>query len=216
MRYIQVFSDDNVSSNTCPQPPKPVCEGQYSMFGQTIAMDDHIIRSLESQGLRRLYPREYDHKRELKKMNASILVNFLDILDVLVRCPDTNKREDKTHDIQLLFITMHHLINELRPHQARESIRVLMQSQKRQRFETTARLDKQIERVRDLMNTAVNSISEDTLMDTLDVKPNMSDLNALTKTSGLTNGADSSGISVDNTYEKDALMCDFVEELALQ
>ena len=91
-----------------------------------------------------------------------------------------------------------------------------MQSQKRQRFETTARLDKQIERVRDLMNTAVNSISEDTLMDTLDVKPNMSDLNALTKTSGLTNGADSSGISVDNTYEKDALMCDFVEELALQ
>ena len=87
-------------------PPKPIGEGQYSMFGQTIAIDDHIIRSLESQGLRRLYPREYDHRRELKKINASILVNFLDLLDVLVRCPETAKREEKCTDIQLLFITV--------------------------------------------------------------------------------------------------------------
>ncbi len=106
MRYVNVFTDDNISSNMTPNAPKPISDGQYSMFGQTIAIDDHIIRSLESQGLRRLYPREYDHKRELKKINASILVNFLDILDVLVRCPETNKREEKCADIQLLFITV--------------------------------------------------------------------------------------------------------------
>jgi len=106
MRYINLYTDDNVSSNLIPNPPKPITDGQYSMFGQTIAIDDHIIRSLESQGLRRLYPREYDHNRELKKINASILVNFLDILDVLVRCPETNKREEKCNDIQLLFITV--------------------------------------------------------------------------------------------------------------
>src|SRR5882724_11617631 len=106
MRYINVFTDENIALNVCPQPPKPIADGQYSMFGQTIAIDDHIIRSLESQGLRSLYPREYDHKRELKKINSSILVNFLDILDVLVRCPDTNKREEKCNDIQLLFITV--------------------------------------------------------------------------------------------------------------
>lgn len=76
------------------------------MFGQTIAIDDTIIRSLESQGLRRLYPREYDHKKELKKINASILVNFLDLIDVLIRCPDTPKREEKCNDIQLCFITV--------------------------------------------------------------------------------------------------------------
>ena len=106
MRYINVFTDENVVNHLCATPPKPITDGQYSMFGQTIAIDDHIIRSLESQGLRRLYPREYDHRRELKKINASILVNFLDILDVLVRCPDTNKREEKCNDIQLLFITV--------------------------------------------------------------------------------------------------------------
>ena len=111
MRYINVLTEENVSNHLCPAPPKPITDGQYSMFGQTIAIDDHIIRSLESQGLRRLYPREYDHRRELKKINASILVNFLDILDVLVRCPDTNKREEKCNDIQLLFITVFIIIS---------------------------------------------------------------------------------------------------------
>ncbi|XP_054153013.1 mediator of RNA polymerase II transcription subunit 7-like [Oppia nitens] len=215
MRYINLFTDDNVATKSCPQPPKPVTEGQYSMFGQTIAMDDQIIRSLESQGLKRLYPRDYDHRRELKKMNASILVNFLDLLDVLVRCPETEKREIKTNDIQLLFITMHHLINELRPHQARESIRVMIQSQKRQRFETSARLSKQIDRVIDLVNTAINSIADDTINETLDLKPDINRNTLVTKCNDLDNSmGDSIGSEVDNTYEKDALMCDFVEELA--
>ena len=55
------------------------------MFGVPFRADDQIIRSLESQGLRPLYPQNYDHKRELKKLNYSILVNFLDLLDVLIK-----------------------------------------------------------------------------------------------------------------------------------
>lgn len=105
-RYVNLFSDESISSGHAPPPPKPITEGTYSMFGANITIDDAIIRPLESQGFRRLYPREYDHKRELKKINASILVNFLDLLDVLVRCPDTSKREDKCNDISLLFISV--------------------------------------------------------------------------------------------------------------
>lgn len=106
MRYIKQFTDINVRNRCTPLPPKPFVPGSYLMFGQNITIDDTIIRSLESQGLRRLYPREYDHKRELKKINASILVNFLDLIDVLIRCPDTHKREEKCNDLQLLFITV--------------------------------------------------------------------------------------------------------------
>lgn len=105
-RYMKLYTDANVRNRCTPPPPKPFTNGQYLMFGQTIIIDDTIIRTLESQGLRRLYPREYDHKRELKKINASILVNFLDLIDVLIRCPDTPKREEKCNDIQLLFITV--------------------------------------------------------------------------------------------------------------
>ena len=47
------------------------------MFGNSFTADDQIIRSLEIQGFRRLYRQNYDHKRELKKLNHSILANFL-------------------------------------------------------------------------------------------------------------------------------------------
>lgn len=47
----------------------------------------------------------------------------------------------------LLFIHMHHLINEFRPHQARETLRVMMQMQRRQRLETAERFQKHLEKV---------------------------------------------------------------------
>ena len=62
-------------------------------------------------------------------MNHSLLANFLDLLDVMVKNPGGPKhpgspppgvgslREEKIEDIQLLFFHMHHLINEFRPHQ---------------------------------------------------------------------------------------------------
>lgn len=55
---------------------------------------------------------------------------------------------------------MHHLINELRPHQARESIRVSLSVQKKQRVETTLRLNRQIERVQEICRNATSSIKE--------------------------------------------------------
>lgn len=143
-----------------PDPPKPITEGQYSMFGAPIICDDSIIRPLEAQGIRRLYPRDFDHKKELKKMNHSILVNFLDLLDILVKCPDSNKREEKSNDINMLFIQMHHLINELRPHQARETIRVTLQCQKRQRLATAIRMNQQIEKVTEAIANHLTQIPD--------------------------------------------------------
>jgi len=96
----------------------------------------------------------------LKKINASILVNFLDLLDVLIKCPDTSKREEKCADIAMLFIQMHHLINELRPHQARETIRVTLHNQKRQKLEMISRLNKQIEKVNEMIVNYTNNIPD--------------------------------------------------------
>ena len=109
-------------------------QDKYVMFGQTFTTDDAIIRPLEASGVRRLYPQAYDHKRELKKLNHSILINFLDLLDILIFAPDSVKRVEKLEDLSLLFINMHHLINEYRPHQARETLRVMMEEQRRQRI----------------------------------------------------------------------------------
>lgn len=81
----------------------------------------------------------FERRRELKKLNHSLLVNFLDLLDLLVYCPDSPKRAEKVEDLSLLFIHIHHLLNEFRPHQARETLRVMMELQKRQRLETAMR-----------------------------------------------------------------------------
>ena len=93
-------------------------------------------------------------------MNHSILVNFLDLLDILVKCPDSNKREEKSNDINMLFIQMHHLINELRPHQARETIRVTLQCQKRQRLATAIRMNQQIEKVTEAIANHLTQIPD--------------------------------------------------------
>lgn len=173
---------NNIDPDKLPNPPAPITEGFYYMFGQKISLDDAIIAPLEVHGTKRLYPRsEYDHKKELKKINASILVNFLDLIDVLVKCPDTDKRIEKCNDLATLFINFHHLINELRPHQARETLRVWLNTQKKTRDDITKKLNAEMERMSKVLdkyyefesaNKSSNqqrvetSTSKDSIMDT--------------------------------------------------
>ncbi|XP_076319071.1 mediator of RNA polymerase II transcription subunit 7-like [Tachypleus tridentatus] len=166
MQYVNWYTDENIERGVAPSPPRPVQES-YSMFGVQFQTDDVIIRPLETQGIRRLYPQNYDHKRELKKLNHSILVNFLDLLDILIRCPDTSKREEKQDDIRLLFIHVHHLINEFRPHQARRLLRVMLEVQKRQRLETAERFQKHLDKVRELLQNTLSSLPETADLDSM-------------------------------------------------
>jgi hypothetical protein len=165
-----------------------------------------LIRSLESQGLHRLYPipeptaststkksstsiNINNHKKELKKLNHSILIAYLDLLEILVKAPNTQiqieqsppplppganpdeeppkpiiiyktLREQKLEDMELLFIHMHHLINELRPHQARDNIRCILEMQKQQRAETARKFKAHLFRIMNLLRTCIQSVNE--------------------------------------------------------
>ncbi|KAM9376268.1 mediator of RNA polymerase II transcription subunit 7 [Pholidichthys leucotaenia] len=160
MQYIKEYTDENIRKGLAPKPPPPIRDS-YMMFGNQFQCDDLIIRPLESQGIERLHPMQFDHKRELKKLNMSILVNFLDLLDILIKSPGCIKREEKLEDIKLLFVHMHHLINEYRPHQARETLRVMMEVQKRQRLETAERFQKHLERVVEMIQGCLASLPDD-------------------------------------------------------
>ncbi|KAL7863314.1 hypothetical protein SRHO_G00122980 [Serrasalmus rhombeus] len=160
MQYIKEYTDENLRKGLAPKPPPPIRD-TYLMFGNQFQCDDLIIRPLESQGIERLHPMQFDHKRELKKLNMSILVNFLDLLDILIKSPGSIKREEKLEDLKLLFVHMHHLINEYRPHQARETLRVMMEVQKRQRLETAERFQKHLERVVEMIHNCLASLPDD-------------------------------------------------------
>ncbi|XP_026468963.1 mediator of RNA polymerase II transcription subunit 7-like [Ctenocephalides felis] len=159
VQYINLYTDENIRRNRAPKPPLP-CHDTYSMFGNNFNADDSIIRPLDIQGIKRLYPQHCDRRRELKKLNHSLLVNFLDLLDLLVLCPESPKRAEKVEDLTTLFVHIHHLINEFRPHQARETLRVMMELQKRQRLETALRFQKHLEKVHDTLQTALQRLPE--------------------------------------------------------
>lgn len=137
MEYISFFTNENVNSGKVPLAPACPRPGDYyTAFGCNFCVDDeNIIQPLESQNIRRLYPTNFDRKRELKQLLHSVLGNFLDLLDILVYCPRSLKRKEKLDDLSLLLIHMQHLVNELRPHQARETVRLILEVQKLSRLE---------------------------------------------------------------------------------
>ncbi|CAH3039602.1 unnamed protein product [Pocillopora meandrina] len=158
-QYYKVYTDENVEKQLVPDPPTPA-EGAYAMFGASFETDESIIRPLELQGITRLYTTQgrFDRIKELKKLNHSIVINFLELLDILIKSPSSPKREEKLEDLNLLFINIHHLINELRPHQARETLRVMMERQKQQRLDTADKLNKHLDRVVAMLQSSLSSL----------------------------------------------------------
>lgn len=240
MQYIKEYTDENIRKGLAPKPPPPIRDS-YMMFGNQFQCDDLIIRPLESQGIERLHPVQFDHKRELKKLNMSILVNFLDLLDILIKSPGSIKREEKLEDLKLLFVHMHHLINEYRPHQARETLRVMMEVQKRQRLETAERFQKHLERVVEMIQGCLASLPDDIpQMDGLDgatdVTRNMSAATTVSCSSGqalklktepmdveevsascMAVGQQEKGVvssKKEKMWDKDAAMCSIIDEIA--
>lgn len=207
MHYVKLYTDEAVKRGTAPKPPAPMQE-TYSMFGVTINNDDAIIQSLESQGIKRLYSaKDIDRKKELRKLNHSILVNFLDLIDILIKCPESPKRDEKIDDTNLLFIHMHHLINEFRPHQARETLRVMLMVQRRKRTQFTGKFKEHLEKVEGIIQDAIDNLPStdvESVMNTSDVKDfKDKDLKELEEK------------DKENCSSLDRIMCQIVDELSL-
>jgi len=115
------------------EPPEPPADGKFRCFGDFFDMNDPLP-SLEEQGIQQLYTppdtpngKHADRALVLKRLAKSLLLNFLDLVGILSINPALS--ESKIADLRTLFINFHHLLNEYRPHQARESLIMLMQDQ---------------------------------------------------------------------------------------
>ncbi|KAF9429873.1 Mediator of RNA polymerase II transcription subunit 7 [Podila epigama] len=123
------------------EPPPPVKSGVYWLFGRPWPVHDSLM-TLEEQGCEQLYPKgPIDRVKELKKLNHSVVFNFLELVHTLASSPQ--EFAAKVDQIRLIFINMHHILNEYRPHQARETLRLMMQDQLDRKKRDTAALKKQ-------------------------------------------------------------------------
>uniref|UniRef100_H2ZH60 Mediator of RNA polymerase II transcription subunit 7 n=1 Tax=Ciona savignyi TaxID=51511 RepID=H2ZH60_CIOSA len=168
MKYVDQYTDEAVKRGIAPKPPVPI-QTSYEMFGQICHQDDAIIRPLESQGISQLHPEVYDKRSELKKMTVSILCSFLDLLDILVKAGVSTARDEKIEDLNLLFIHMHHLINEYRPHQARETLKVMMALQKKNLVDVGDTLCKNMEKASEILRQCSQELATISVLTSLDV-----------------------------------------------
>ncbi|XP_057858328.1 mediator of RNA polymerase II transcription subunit 7a isoform X1 [Cryptomeria japonica] len=154
--FYRLYKDYLDNPDSAPAPPPPV-SGSYVLYGATYTTDD-ILPSLEEQGVRQLYPKgpNIDFKKELKVLNRELLLQVLELADVLVERPSQYAR--RVEDIGLIFKNMYHLLNSLRPHQARATLIHILQLQIQRRKQAIEDIRRRREEARQLVREAHSTL----------------------------------------------------------
>ncbi|KAH0536237.1 hypothetical protein FGG08_006883 [Glutinoglossum americanum] len=154
-------------------PPAPPDDGRYRSFGDQYDIADRLP-TLEDQGIEQLYssqPRSpsaneldgtqsewtLDRAVTLRKMAESLLLNFMELVGVLAVSPEQYGR--KIEDLRKIFINTHHLLNEYRPHQARETLILMMEEQLERSRAETAGIKRMKEKVESILSDLASSFS---------------------------------------------------------
>jgi mediator of RNA polymerase II transcription subunit 7 len=128
-------------------PPSPPAGAQaFKVFGTPTQLGGHdtftgtmewISQTMDAKWIlkdwsyERLYPSTsssasasstLDRQRYLFRFLRSILVAYIELLGIAAVNPTSELKDDKLKDILTLVTNMHALINEYRPHQARETL----------------------------------------------------------------------------------------------
>lgn len=122
-------------------PPKRPEGPSYRLFGDMWLFKDQMP-TLKEMNVEQLYEDELEDKdsdktegnehsvkriEELKKLFKSLLLNFLELIGVVSKNPEL--KHTKLQEIRVILTNIHHLLNEYRPHQARESLILMLQNQ---------------------------------------------------------------------------------------
>jgi mediator of RNA polymerase II transcription subunit 7 len=99
-----------------------------------------------------------DRVKYLKRTVRSLLLNFLELIDVLSE--DPVESETKLKDLTTLFLNAHMMVNEYRPHQARETLILMMEDEIERKRGRIAEIQ-EVKRKMDGMDAVVQGIQRD-------------------------------------------------------
>ncbi|KAL3896651.1 MAG: hypothetical protein SGCHY_003937, partial [Lobulomycetales sp.] len=141
--YKQLLLDPH----TQPTPPLPPAAGEkYEMFGNVYAETDSIPRLAADLGQTQLYNdsvlqfNSHNVRLELKKLNHSLLVAFARLVLDLTIDP-VARHEARIEQIRFVLVNVHHLLNSLRPVQARQTLELLMKMQVERKLDMARELN---------------------------------------------------------------------------
>ncbi|KAK4391898.1 Mediator of RNA polymerase II transcription subunita [Sesamum angolense] len=119
---------------------------------------DDVLPGLEEQGVRQLYPKgpNIDFKKELTALNRELQLHLLELADVLVERPSQYAR--RVEDISLIFKNLHHVLNSLRPHQARATLIHILELQIQRRKQAVEDIKRRREEAQRLLKEALGTL----------------------------------------------------------
>ncbi|CEP62421.1 mediator complex subunit MED7 LALA0_S05e05270g [Lachancea lanzarotensis] len=157
--------DDDLEHLVSPEIP---AEGHYRAFGSVWQVKDELP-DLASMGMTQLYQsREtpegasssyQDKIQELHKLLRSLLLNFLELTGILSVNPE--QFAAKVEHIQTILVNIHHLLNEYRPHQSRESLIMLLEEQLEGKRQEIQNIEKVCAQVKEKLIQMVGETQED-------------------------------------------------------
>lgn len=129
-------------------PPPPPKDGKYTSFGRPIDLHPPPA-TLESAGIDQLVPSHSDVRLNpqphLIGLARSLLTAFLSLVGTLSQNPE--QFQDSANDLQTIMYNLHDLINQYRPHQARESLILLMEARVEKMKDEIRAIDESKEKV---------------------------------------------------------------------
>uniref|UniRef100_A0A1I7ZBD4 Mediator of RNA polymerase II transcription subunit 7 n=1 Tax=Steinernema glaseri TaxID=37863 RepID=A0A1I7ZBD4_9BILA len=156
--YAKNYTTEAIKSGRVLAPP-PI-PTQYEVFGENYDLEEDLVIPLKTLGIQAYSTTGLTWREEFKKMNASVIVNFLDLLQILINSPDSPERNQKIEAIRLLFINMHHMVNEYRPVQARTTLSVMLDHQNKEMQKLTDDIRKLLYRGSDVVNQTLLNVQE--------------------------------------------------------
>eukprot|EP00041_Stephanoeca_diplocostata_P021210 m.489389 g.489389 ORF g.489389 m.489389 type:complete len:191 (+) comp21766_c0_seq2:187-759(+) len=146
--YYRKYSSTAVKDGTCPSPPVP--PETYACFGHECNITQRFIQPLSDCGIEELFDKSKDRLAELKRLNRETLSEFIALTEHM-SASTPEEINKKVQRLELLFTNLHHLLNEFRPHQGRETIRAMLEAQLRERDAMIANLTQTFQDTREAL-----------------------------------------------------------------